>query len=191
MRADGDGRPRHGAAVPRPACAGRQDVAEFAAGIGHNCGSPSVTPARRGAQRIGGGGVPTWQLTTTAHGRPTKNSPKTACRNCRHAGWTSHPAQSTSTLTMLRSRWSCQGRICRTRSCFLMDKYSSKIDIDPDDVAESLELPGADLSNEELSFRVIPRQAVEFTCSRCFLVHHPSQLAEDRNGQLVCRECAA
>src|SRR5271157_3663712 len=46
-----------------------------------------------------------------------------------------------------------------------MDKSSSTIDIDPDDVAESLELPGADLSNEELSFRVIPRQADEFTCS--------------------------
>jgi uncharacterized protein DUF4193 len=72
-----------------------------------------------------------------------------------------------------------------------MDKSSSTIDLDPDDVAESLELPGADLSNEELSFRVIPRQADEFTCSRCFLVHHRSQLAEERNGQLVCRECAA
>jgi hypothetical protein len=72
-----------------------------------------------------------------------------------------------------------------------MDKSSSTIDLDPDDVAESLELPGADLSNEELSFRVIPRQADEFTCSRCFLVHHRSQLAEDRNGHLICRECAA
>ena len=29
-----------------------------------------------------------------------------------------------------------------------MDKSSSTIDIDPDDVAESLELPGADLSSE-------------------------------------------
>lgn len=72
-----------------------------------------------------------------------------------------------------------------------LDKSSTAIDIDPDDVAESLELPGADLSNEELSFRVIPRQADEFTCSRCFLVHHRSQLAEDRNGHPVCRECAA
>src|SRR6266849_5008873 len=44
-----------------------------------------------------------------------------------------------------------------------MDKSSSTIDLDPDDVAESLELPGADLSNEELSFRVIPRQADEFS----------------------------
>ena len=73
-----------------------------------------------------------------------------------------------------------------------MDQSSSTIDIDPDEVAESLELPGADLSSEELSVRVIPRQADEFTWrSRCFLVHHRSQLAEDRNGQLVCRECAA
>jgi Domain of unknown function (DUF4193) len=72
-----------------------------------------------------------------------------------------------------------------------MDKSSTSIDLDPDDVAESLELPGADLSNEELSFRVIPRQANEFTCSRCFLVHHLSQLADTRKGEPICRECAA
>jgi Domain of unknown function (DUF4193) len=72
-----------------------------------------------------------------------------------------------------------------------MDKSSTAIDLDPDDVAESLELPGADLSNEDLSIQVIPRQADEFTCSSCFLVHHRSQLADDRGGQLVCRECAA
>ena len=65
-----------------------------------------------------------------------------------------------------------------------MDKSSSTIDIDPDDVAESLELPGADMSNEELSIRVIPRQADEFTCTRCFLVHHRSQLADDRGDAL-------
>jgi hypothetical protein len=72
-----------------------------------------------------------------------------------------------------------------------LDKSSSTIDIDPDDVAESLELPGADLSDEELAIRVIPRRADEFTCTRCFLVHHRSQLAEDRDGQPICRECAA
>jgi hypothetical protein len=65
------------------------------------------------------------------------------------------------------------------------------IDLDPDDAAESLELPGADLSNEELSFHVIPRRADEFTCSSCFLVHHRSQLAEAKGSRLVCRECAA
>ncbi|GLU49031.1 DUF4193 domain-containing protein [Nocardiopsis ansamitocini] len=71
-----------------------------------------------------------------------------------------------------------------------VDKGTSTIDVDPDDVAEGLELPGADLSGEELAVRVLPRQADEFTCGRCFLVHHRSQLAEERKGQLVCRECA-
>jgi hypothetical protein len=72
-----------------------------------------------------------------------------------------------------------------------MDKSATAIDVDPDDVADSLELPGADLSNEELSIRVMPRQADEFTCSSCFLVHHRSQLAETRDGEPICRECAA
>ena len=64
------------------------------------------------------------------------------------------------------------------------------VDVDEEDLAESLELPGADLSGEELSVRVLPRQADEFTCSSCFLVHHRSQLASEKNGQSVCRECA-
>lgn len=71
-----------------------------------------------------------------------------------------------------------------------VDKSSSAVDLDESD-SESLELPGADLSNEELSVRVLPRQADEFTCSRCFLVHHRSQLASDRNGESLCRDCAA
>ncbi|MQA01490.1 MAG: DUF4193 family protein [Streptosporangiales bacterium] len=62
---------------------------------------------------------------------------------------------------------------------------------DEAELAESFELPGADLSNEELSVRVLPRQADEFTCSRCFLVHHRSQLVENKKGKLVCKDCAA
>ncbi|MDQ1679886.1 MAG: hypothetical protein QOI42_745 [Frankiaceae bacterium] len=64
------------------------------------------------------------------------------------------------------------------------------VDVDEEDLAESLELPGADLSGEELSVRVLPRQADEFTCSSCFLVHHRSQLASEKNGQAICKECA-
>jgi hypothetical protein len=71
-----------------------------------------------------------------------------------------------------------------------VDKSAAVVDLDEAD-AESLELPGADLSNEELSVRVLPRQADEFTCSRCFLVHHRSQLASERNGETLCRDCAA
>ncbi|MDO5671819.1 MAG: DUF4193 domain-containing protein [Actinomycetaceae bacterium] len=66
----------------------------------------------------------------------------------------------------------------------------SAVDEDENETAEGFELPGADLSGEELSVRVIPRQADEFTCSECFLVHHRSQLAYMDNGQPVCKECA-
>ncbi len=71
-----------------------------------------------------------------------------------------------------------------------VDKSAIFVDAEDSD-AEPIELPGADLSNEELSVRVLPRQADEFTCSRCFLVHHRSQLASEANGQMVCRDCAA
>ena len=72
-----------------------------------------------------------------------------------------------------------------------VDKRASSVDVGETGQAEGFELPGADLSGEELSVRVLPRQADEFTCSRCFLVHHRSQLATDKGGVLVCRECAA
>jgi hypothetical protein len=62
---------------------------------------------------------------------------------------------------------------------------------DATESAESFELPGADLSHEELSVRVVPRQADEFTCSTCFLVRHHSQLAYLRDDRPVCAECAA
>lgn len=70
------------------------------------------------------------------------------------------------------------------------DASSSNVDVDETEQAEGFELPGADLSGEELSVRVLPRQADEFTCSRCFLVHHRTQLAKEVGGQPVCRECA-
>lgn len=72
-----------------------------------------------------------------------------------------------------------------------LDTNSGKVDVDEAEVAETFELPGADLSNEELSVRVLPRQADEFTCSSCFLVHHRSQLAAQKGGQPICRDCAA
>lgn len=72
-----------------------------------------------------------------------------------------------------------------------VDKSTSSVDVDETEQAEGFELPGADLSGEELSVRVIPRQADEFTCGRCFLVHHRSQLASEKGGIMVCSECAA
>jgi hypothetical protein len=67
---------------------------------------------------------------------------------------------------------------------------STLTDLDETDVAENFELPGADLSDEELTVTVVPMRADEFRCSRCFLVHHRSQLASRRDGADICRECA-
>ena len=71
-----------------------------------------------------------------------------------------------------------------------VDKSSSSVDVDVTEHAEGFEHPGAELSVEELSVRVLPRQEDEFTCSKCFLVHHRSQLAEEDGGLPVCRDCA-
>ena len=55
------------------------------------------------------------------------------------------------------------------------DAQSGQVDIDEAEAAENLELPGADLSGEELTVKVVPKQEDEFTCSRCFLVKHINQ----------------
>ncbi len=59
-----------------------------------------------------------------------------------------------------------------------------------DDAAESYDLPDVDRSEEELMVRVIPKQADEFTCRSCFLVHHRSRLAAGREKDQVCTDCA-
>ncbi|HUW78580.1 MAG TPA: DUF4193 domain-containing protein [Candidatus Nanopelagicaceae bacterium] len=69
------------------------------------------------------------------------------------------------------------------------DAQSGQVDIDEAELAETLELPGADLSGEELTVRVVPKQNDEFTCSRCFLVHHRSQLARGEGLTAICFEC--
>ena len=71
-----------------------------------------------------------------------------------------------------------------------VDKSSSVIDVDEADLAENLELPGADLSEESLTVRVVPRQSDEFTCVRCFLVMHRSQLDHESANGPICMECA-
>ena len=68
-----------------------------------------------------------------------------------------------------------------------VDAQSGQIDVDEAEAAESLELPGADLSGEELAVRVVPKQVDEFTCSRCFLVHHITQLAKGEGAKAVLK----
>src|ERR1700759_4788899 len=74
------------------------------------------------------------------------------------------------------------------------EAQSGSIDVDETELNESLELPGADLSSmsgEELTVRVLPKQDDEFTCASCFLVHHRSRLAPQKNGHAFCRHCAS
>jgi hypothetical protein len=70
------------------------------------------------------------------------------------------------------------------------DAKSGQVDVDEEEEAQNIELPGADLSGEELAVRVVPRQDNEFTCSKCFLIHHSSQLAKGSGASAVCKECA-
>jgi len=65
---------------------------------------------------------------------------------------------------------------------------SPRLDLDEAEAAENFELPGADLSGEELTVAVIPMQSDEFRCTRCFLVQHRSQRASKH--QDICLECA-
>jgi Domain of unknown function (DUF4193) len=62
------------------------------------------------------------------------------------------------------------------------------VDDDPND-AHFFELPGADLSDEELSVTVIPARADEFTCSSCHLVQHRSRLRSAGGEPPICADC--
>jgi hypothetical protein len=63
------------------------------------------------------------------------------------------------------------------------------IDVEDADTAEGIDLPGADLSGEELVVTIVPPQQDEFTCMSCFLVRHKSQVAREKNGAKYCRDC--
>jgi hypothetical protein len=63
------------------------------------------------------------------------------------------------------------------------------LDVDDGDAVDAIDLPDIDLSGEELIVRVIPKQADEFTCSSCFLVHHRNRLALQSGDKLVCSDC--
>jgi hypothetical protein len=68
---------------------------------------------------------------------------------------------------------------------------SSTVTIDDDlNDVPFFELPGADLSGEELTVAVIPVRSDEFTCSSCFLVQHRSRLRSSTGGHHICADCA-
>ena len=67
---------------------------------------------------------------------------------------------------------------------------SPKVDLDEAEAADTFELPGADLSSEDLTVAVVPMQRDEFRCARCFLVHHRSRRAAQPDDQDVCHDCS-
>src|ERR1700761_3438207 len=71
------------------------------------------------------------------------------------------------------------------------DAPTAVLDVAHGEELEDFELPGADLSGEELTVRVVPKQADEFTCSSCFLVQHRSRLASEKGVVMICTDCAA
>lgn len=68
-------------------------------------------------------------------------------------------------------------------------KADAAVDIHEFEGTEGFELPGADLSHEELAIRVLPQMEDEFICAACFLVYHRSQLAGRKGTPPVCRDC--
>ena len=55
---------------------------------------------------------------------------------------------------------------------------------DDDGVAEV----GREERVEALTVKVVPQQPTEFTCRKCYLVKHRSQLADKK--RMLCRDCA-
>ncbi len=67
---------------------------------------------------------------------------------------------------------------------------AGELDDDLNEMPDRFELPGADLSGEEFSMTVIPRQTDEFMCGSCFLVQHQSRRVNSGDGASICADCA-
>lgn len=83
-----------------------------------------------------------------------------------------------------------QGSVVELDSPLGVNK-SATADVDEVDEVEGFELPGADLSGEQLLVRVVPQQADEFTCTRCFLVQHRHLRASAPGTPPLCRDCTS
>ncbi|HUE59885.1 MAG TPA: DUF4193 family protein [Acidimicrobiales bacterium] len=58
--------------------------------------------------------------------------------------------------------------------------------VDEDEVEDEEELADGD-DRGDSPLRVLPKQPGEFVCQSCFLVKHPSQLAD--GNRMLCRDC--
>jgi hypothetical protein len=70
----------------------------------------------------------------------------------------------------------------------ILQKQEDTDDDTPDEDDAVLATITKDEKLEPIDTRVVPIQATEFTCSRCFLVKHRSQLADRK--RMLCRDCA-
>lgn len=70
------------------------------------------------------------------------------------------------------------------------DARSVVSELEEADTVDGVELPGADLSDEEVTVVILPQKMDEFICQSCFLIRHKSQMADEKEGNRYCLECA-
>lgn len=69
------------------------------------------------------------------------------------------------------------------------DARSVLRELDETDALDDSHGPGGEFIAEELTIEVVPQAKDEFTCSSCFLVHHRSQLARQKDNARYCSDC--
>jgi hypothetical protein len=70
----------------------------------------------------------------------------------------------------------------------LLVKQEARDEEDADDEEDAVVALTKDERLEPTETRVVPMQATEFVCKRCYLVKHRSQLADKK--RTLCRDCA-
>lgn len=70
----------------------------------------------------------------------------------------------------------------------ILQKQEDADDDDTDEDETVIATITKDEKLEPIDTRVVPIQETEFTCKRCFLVKHRSQLADKK--RTLCRDCA-
>lgn len=65
---------------------------------------------------------------------------------------------------------------------------SVSAELEENDFADGLELPGA-IVDEELSINVVPPGNDEFVCGECFTIRHRSQDEKHTKQDIICRDC--
>ena len=70
----------------------------------------------------------------------------------------------------------------------LLVKQEAQADEEDETEDSVLTLTRDELRDESLAVKVVPPQANEFTCRKCYLLKHRSQLKD--KAKMLCRDCA-